>query len=608
MAEERQCSACGAVLPADARFCHRCGASQSGPTKPAGPADLRPGVASVEQPPVTPEAVNADTVLSGEARTMPSVSMIAQRRLLPNGARVGPHYTVNNVLGEGGMGIVYRAFDEVLKRAVAIKALHNNLLGDPGIRRRFQREVDLMRNWIHPNVVQVFDFVETPDLVAFVMEFVDGPTLQQHLAEWGGQMPYEVIKPLFLEILDAVGEAHQHGIVHRDLKPDNILLAAATNRLRPKIVDFGVAKVIEGTRYTVTGALLGTCRYMAPEQITHPESIDHRADIYALGTVLFQMIAGRVPFEYDDQWGTMMAQVRKAPPSMSQWREFVPDALETLVMDALSKDPDARPQSCSEFAALLREALSDAERTESAATPAATLSAVLEEGEGGRLLLVPAGPFKMGSDRRNVFLDNFYIDMHPVTNAQFARFLEVTGYRPSDGEAHRFLAHWRHGACPPGLADHPVVFVARDDALAYCKWAGKRLPTEAEWEKAARGTDGRRYPWGKTKPDTTHANFGRRNHGTMSVRAHPQSASPYGIEDLSGNVCEWCQDVYDESFYARGPVHNPRNTVRTKDSTFVLRGGSWFFDEKSLRTYERTARPPLYRASYVGFRCVRSAH
>ncbi len=532
---------------------------------------------------------------------------VAQRRLLPSGLRIGPHYTIGSVLGEGGMGVVYRAYDEVLRRTVAIKVLHNNLLGDPGIRRRFRREVDLMRSWIHPNVVQVYDFVETRDVLAFVMEFIDGPTLQQHLAEWGGKMPYETLRPLFIDILDAVGEAHQQGIVHRDLKPDNILLAPGSSRLHPKIVDFGVAKVIEGTRYTVTGALLGTCRYMSPEQITDPETVDHRADLYALGIVLFQMIAGRVPFDHDDQWGTMMAQVRKPPPPLTDYREGVPKPLQGLVRDALAKEPDGRPQSCSEFASLLREALSNTDRTPTIPGATAALPGAIDEAGGGRLLLVPAGPFKMGSARRNVFLDPFYIDRYPVTNEQFEKFLDVTGYRPDDADAHRFLAHWRHGTCPSGLRQHPVVFVSRADALAYCKWAGKRLPTEAEWEKAARGPDGRRYPWGKAKPDPAHANFGRRHHGTTSVREHPASASPYGVEDLAGNVWEWCQDVYDESFYTRGPVHNPRNTVQTKDSTFVLRGGSWFFDEKSLRTYERTARPPMYRASYVGFRCVRSA-
>ena len=538
--------------------------------------------------------------------TMPSLSVTAPRRLLAPGVRVGSHYIIGPVLGEGGMGVVYRAFDEVLRRPVAIKALHNNLLGDPGIRRRFRREVDLMRSWIHPNVVQVFDFVETADLVAFVMEFIDGPTLQQHLADWGGQMPYETLKPLFLDILDAVGEAHQQGIVHRDLKPDNILLAPGSSRLHPKIVDFGVAKVIEGTRYTVTGALLGTCRYMAPEQITDPEDVDHRADLYALGTVLFQMIAGRVPFDLDDQWGTMMAQVRRSPPSLRDFREVVPEALETLVADALAKTPAERPQSSGEFAARLQDALTDVDRVTSVPGTSAALPSTLDEPDGNCLLLVPAGSFKMGPERRGVFADGFYIDKYPVTNAQFARFLDVTGYRPTDDEAQRFLAHWRHGECPVSLREHPVVFVSRNDALAYCKWAGKRLPTEAEWEKAARGTDGRRYPWGRTKPNTGHANFGRRHHGTTSVKAHPSSASPYGVEDLAGNVWEWCQDVYDEAFYLRGPMHNPRNTVRTKDSSFVLRGGSWFFDEKSLRTYERMARPTLYRASYVGFRCVRS--
>ena len=434
MASDRQCTACAAVLPPDARFCHRCGQPQpEAPTDDVAPQpDDAPHRTAATAGGSSSRRGTDDTLLSGSAITLPSVTGLAQRRLLRNGARVGPHYTVRSVLGEGGMGVVYRAYDEILSRTVAIKALHNNLLGDPGIRRRFQREVDLMRTWIHPNVVQVYDFVETPDLLAFVMEYVDGPTLQQHLAEWGGQIPYDVLKPMFLDILDAVGEAHQQGIVHRDLKPDNILLSQGLTRLKPKIVDFGVAKVIEGTRYTVTGALLGTCRYMAPEQITQPEAVDHRADLYALGTVLFQMIAGRVPFELDDQWGTMMAQVRKSPPALSSLREVVPESLESLVMDALSKEPDGRPQSCSEFASRLQDALTETSRPVLVPGALASLPATIDDNaDGATLHLVPAGPFKMGPDRRNVFIDGFYMDKYPVTNAQFARFLDVTGYRPT---------------------------------------------------------------------------------------------------------------------------------------------------------------------------------
>lgn len=578
MAGPISCSSCKTVLPDSARFCHHCG---------------------------TPVSMGG-TLPTGESTTYPQPSAKAQRRLLPVGTRITEHYVLGHKLGEGGMGVVYQAEDEARGRTVAVKALHNNLLGDMGIRRRFQREVNLMRTWIHPNVVQVYDVVDTEDLLAFVMEYVNGPSLQQHLEEWGGQMPYDTILPLFLDVLDAAQEAHQQGIVHRDLKPDNILLAHGQERMRPKIVDFGIAKVVEGTRYTMTGALLGTCKYMSPEQVSEPDLVDHRSDIYSLGVVLYQLISGRVPFDGDGHWSTMMAHVRKPPPPLDQFREGVPPALATLVYDALSKSALLRPQSCKDFATRLQDALGSTSPSGRSPRIVKELAPTIDESDGGTLVLVPEGTFKMGPDRRAVFLDAYYIDRYPVTNGQFARFLEITKYQPVDEEAQRFLAHWRQGRIPKEQKDHPIVFVSRTDALAYAKWAGKRLPTEAEWEKAARGQDGRRYPWGRDNPDKTRANYGNRHHGTLSVRAHPYGKSPYGVEDLAGNVSEWCQDVFDEDFYVRGPEHNPRNMVRVEDPEFVVRGGSWLFDDRSLRTYARTARPALYRASDVGFRCVRS--
>ena len=159
---------------------------------------------------------------------------------------------------------------------------------------------------------------------------------------------------------------------------------------------------------------------------------------------------------------------------------------------------------------------------------------------------------------------------------------------------------------PPNLIDHPVVFVSRQDAIAYAIWAGKRLLTEAEWEKAARGDDGRKYPWGREQPDDTRANFGRRFQGTHPVGSFPAGASPYGVLDLAGNVWEWCQDVDDPTFYERKPTHNPRNTLRKKNAQFVVRGGSWLYDAASLKTYARSSFEPNIRISGLGFRCARS--
>jgi serine/threonine protein kinase len=168
-------------------------------------------------------------------------------------------YRVGEVVGEGGMGVVYHAHDTATGRDVALKCLHANLAGDPEIRRRFAREARVLRVWSHPGAVAVYDFVEHEHLLAIVMELVRGESLATHLARWQGRMPFGEIRSIVADVLDAMQDAHDHGVVHRDLKPDNILVSGQAARLRPKIVDFGIAKILEGTTFTVSGALLGTC-------------------------------------------------------------------------------------------------------------------------------------------------------------------------------------------------------------------------------------------------------------------------------------------------------------------------------------------------------------
>jgi serine/threonine-protein kinase len=304
----------------------------------------------------------------------------------------------------------------------------------------------------------------------------------------------------------------------------------------------------------------------------------------------------------------MMAHVSQKPPAPSEHRAGIPEALERLILDALAKDPAARPQTCAEFRERLIAAIGDdapSHRMDGRDSES-PLPPVIHDTDGCELVLVPEGPFPMGPNRREVHLDGFYIDRTPVTNLQFKTFLGVTGYRPEDAGAARFLAHWARGSIPRGLEHHPVVFVSYTDARAYATWAGKRLPTEAEWEKAARGQDGRKYPWGKADPTPSRANFGGRNRGTVPVGSFPEGVSPYGVHDLAGNVWEWCDDVDDPSFYLDGPSHNPRSTRRPDRAFYVMRGGSWMYGAQALRTYSRTSFEPHYRFAAGGFRCVRA--
>ena len=290
---EGTCPACSATLAADARFCHRCGHAIASP------------VASSE--PATPPTELASTELAAAALLGDGMTGKIPPMRLEHGTTLSV-YRIEAVIGEGGMGVVYRARDLALGRDVALKCLHLNLAGDPEVRRRFVREARVLRSWRHPGAVAIYDFIEHAHVLAIVMELVEGENLAQHLARWRGRMPYDQIRSVIGEVLLAMDDAHAAGVVHRDLKPDNILVRNDGGRLRPKIADFGIAKVLEGTTYTVSGALLGTCRYMAPEQVRTPSLADHRSDIYSLGITLYELVTGRPPFD-GSHFSVMMAHV-----------------------------------------------------------------------------------------------------------------------------------------------------------------------------------------------------------------------------------------------------------------------------------------------------------
>ncbi len=597
--EPAVCSSCGATLAAEARFCHRCG--RPVPSEPALPVSSRTdeGAARGESTQLAPtELVRAnEDVVTAELPPM----------RLPVGTTLSV-YRIEGVIGEGGMGVVYRARDMAVGRDVAIKCLHMNLTGDPEVRRRFIREARVLRTFRHPGAVAIYDFIHGEHVLAIVMELVEGENLAQHLARWRGKMPFDQIRSVLGDVLLAMDDAHAHGVIHRDLKPANVLVRNENGRLRSKIADFGIAKVLEGTTYTVSGALLGTCRYMSPEQVKTPSLADHRSDIYSLGVTLYELVTGQPPFD-GSHFSVMMAHVANAPKAPSKLRPDVPPALESLILDALAKSPDKRPQSCAVFRERLFDAIPAgvAEVVEASEASSGPLPERLRDTSGHEMVLVPAGKFAMGPGRREVYVDAFYIDRTPVTNAQFATFLEATNYKPTDAGAKRFLAHWRDGKPPRGEDEHPVVFVSWFDARAYAAWAGRRLPTEAEWEKAARGTDGRRYPWGRAEPRPSHANFGRSRDKTTPVGSYPDGASPYGILDLAGNVWEWCEDVFDEDFYLNGPNMNPKLASKpNRKSGHVMRGGSFMYDARALRTYARMGFDPHYRFAEGGFRCAKS--
>ncbi len=291
-------------------------------------------------------------------------------------------------------------------------------------------------------------------------------------------------------------------------------------------------------------------------------------------------------------------------------------------------------------------------------SPQPELAPTIVGKDGTEMALVPAGEFVMGSapddiasllrrhpkangailkdemPKHRVFLDAFYIDKYEVTNAHFQQFVQATGYRTqAEREGGGKIrtgaktwaqvpdATWRaprgQGSNIAGLEAHPVVQISWHDAKAYCTWAGKRLPTEAEWEKAARGTDGRLYPWGN-ELDGTRVNFCDRNcpfawkdagvddgyRSTAPVGSYAAGKSPYGAYDMAGNVWEWVADWYDAKYYQRSPARNPQGP--TSGTQVVLRGGSWLYTAPDFRTTERAGVPADRRNENIGLRCVQA--
>jgi formylglycine-generating enzyme required for sulfatase activity len=242
--------------------------------------------------------------------------------------------------------------------------------------------------------------------------------------------------------------------------------------------------------------------------------------------------------------------------------------------------------------------------------------------DGAEMVLVPAGEFLMGSRRgvgsddehpqHKVWLDDYYISKYEVTNEQFAKFVKEKAYITEAEQAGDRL-NWKKLA-KPGLEKHPVVDVSWNDAVAYCAWAGVSLPTEAQWEKAARGTGGREYPWGNSWEGSKCNWYGGpkvagmadmyEKRGTTPMGSFPSGASPYGLVDMAGNVWEWCSDWYGEDYYKGAPARNPGGPE--KGEYRVLRGGSWGdAGEGGIRCALRGRNSPVSRLNYYGFRTCR---
>jgi len=280
-------------------------------------------------------------------------------------------YELGSIVGSGGMALVYRARDRERDEPVAVKLLADNLTADPELRHRFTREAELAERLSHPNVVGVLDSGETDGRAYIVLEYVDGPNLAEVLRE-AGRLEPERVAGLGAQAAAALAHAHERGLVHRDVKPQNMLLAADGTL---KVSDFGVARLVDGTQLTQTGAVLGTAAYLAPEQAAGGETTG-ATDVYALGVVLYELLTGERCGREEDR------------PPPSALAEDVPPELDSLVLACLREDPDDRP-TAREVELVLRGKLEAPTRV--LARPSELPTSILRRPRRSRRLMAGAG-------------------------------------------------------------------------------------------------------------------------------------------------------------------------------------------------------------------------
>jgi len=618
-------------------------------------------------------------------------------------------YEIQEELGQGGFGTVYKALDKTLNRTVAVKVLHPNLVNDPTFLKRFRQEAQLAAQLDHANLVTVHDFGEFEGRFYIVMNYLSGGSLKELIKKESALGKERSLK-IFEQLCEGLGYAHKRNIVHRDLKPGNILFDGEGNA---RISDLGFAKLLQSNTsasFSTSGGMVGTPAYMAPE-IWRGKPATSATDVYSLACVLVEMLTGQPLFGGESTPEIMMKHFDPL-----RLPESLPEEWKLGVEAALEKNQEKRIQTVEEFFKKIRavgEKLEDAEKVDlrksdeskvrkekqtsgsseneqnkesgegrhsravddqdtkrskfdftetlgkdknkpvfveskerkgklgviagiallviilgvtiyqigksnsktayvdvkavvtATATKAATKTPTpvtrIREIDGMDQVYVPAGNFIMGSNDsgadpdekpvRTVYLVSYWIDKYEVSKKQYKKCVDA---RICDLPGDNFSTY----------DNFPVTYVSWEDAKTYCEWAGGVLPTEAQWEKVARGEDSRKYPWGNEEPDNSYANYNENIGDPTEVGSYEKGASPYGAMDMAGNVWEWVNDWYADEYDA-DDTNNPKGPSGTR-AYRVLRGGSWSIKSRDTRSANRSWSNPDFRSKYIGFRCVSS--
>jgi len=355
------CIKCGVSNAATARFCSGCGAGLAGSNpfnQAANTAGAAPAAAAARARAVDEEEVTQVHPVSAGAANAGEREQPAREHDPYLGQVIDGKYRIDAKIGMGGMGAVYRAARLQIGDEVAIKILNTEHVSEPQARERFQREAQAAARLKHPNAVFIVDFgITSAGLVYLVMELLHGESLRQ-LIKQEGPLAEPVVAEILNQVCAALDEAHRLQIVHRDLKPDNINVKTTIKGLQVKVLDFGIAKLrdLATSNLTQTGSVMGTPRYMSPEQCMG-EEIDSRSDIYSLGIVLYEMLAGVVPFNRPTSTAVVLQQVNEPPPPLRAVNPAVSPAVEAVVLQALAKSRAARPQSARALAAAFSAAV-----------------------------------------------------------------------------------------------------------------------------------------------------------------------------------------------------------------------------------------------------------
>lgn len=496
-----------------------------------------------------------------------------------------PGYTDVHLLGRGGMGAVYAARQTSLDRNVALKLLPAELSRNPAAAERFRREARALAKLNHPNIVAIHDFGETPGgSFFFVMEQVEGADLHRLIRD--GNLPLAKALDVVRQVCDALEFAHSRGIVHRDIKPANILV---DDLGRVKVSDFGLAILLTDPSSepspTMTGGVVGTPEYIAPEQRRGDGPVDHRADIYSLGVMLYEMLTGMLPYGAFE------------PPSR---RSEVDARMDRVVTRAMQQEPEKRYQHASEVRTDVRKA-SPRTGFPSWGKAAAVLAAVLAVAGTvwGWQRFHPASTTatstnSLGMKFVEAGIPDIFFSTLEIRRGEFGLFAAATGhqsagtiYFPSNGNWKSTEGTWKN---PPGMEpqskNHPVTCVSADDAEAFCQWLTARertlgrisaaeryrLPTAAEWQTAS-GLPMIDFSGGEVPINPTATPLVARNE------------VPAEIADLTGSVAEWTCSGGREM------------------GTRILSGTSWLEVPPQAGTRTREYERNL-RGTGIGFRIV----